>query len=52
MVLCEGPPERVATHPSSHTGRFLAPLLEGRAAQQPPAPKKTRKRAPAKKAAS
>jgi excinuclease ABC subunit A len=51
-VVAEGTPEEVAAHPASHTGRFLAPLLEGRAAQQPPAPKKTRKRAPAKKAAS
>jgi excinuclease ABC subunit A len=26
-VIVEGPPERVAAHPTSHTGRFLAPLL-------------------------
>jgi excinuclease ABC subunit A len=29
MVIVEGPPERVAAHPTSHTGRFLAPLLTG-----------------------
>ncbi|HEX7095752.1 MAG TPA: excinuclease ABC subunit UvrA, partial [Acidimicrobiales bacterium] len=27
-VVCEGPPEVVAQHPTSHTGRFLAPHLE------------------------
>jgi excinuclease ABC subunit A len=27
MVIAEGPPERVAKVPESHTGRFLAPLL-------------------------
>ena len=26
-VVVEGPPEAVAEHPTSHTGRFLAPLL-------------------------
>ncbi|MDQ3461876.1 MAG: ATP-binding cassette domain-containing protein, partial [Actinomycetota bacterium] len=26
-VIAEGPPELVAKHPDSHTGRFLAPLL-------------------------
>ena len=26
-VVCEGTPEDVAGHPTSHTGRFLAPLL-------------------------
>jgi excinuclease ABC subunit A len=26
-VIAEGPPERVAKVPESHTGRFLAPLL-------------------------
>ncbi len=28
-VIAEGPPELVAKHPDSHTGRFLAPLLAG-----------------------
>jgi excinuclease ABC subunit A len=27
LVLCEGPPERIAACPGSHTGRFLDPLL-------------------------
>ncbi|CAB4834555.1 MAG: excinuclease ABC subunit UvrA [Actinobacteria bacterium] len=27
LVVCEGPPEAVAAHPGSHTGRFLKPLL-------------------------
>ena len=27
-VVVEGPPELVAKHPTSYTGRFLAPLLE------------------------
>ena len=29
LVVCEGTPEQVAAHPTSHTGRFLKPLLEG-----------------------
>ncbi len=28
-VLISGPPEKVADHPASHTGRFLRPLLKG-----------------------
>ena len=35
MVVAEGTPEAVAATPESYTGQFLAPLLEGRAAQQP-----------------
>ncbi|CAB4687918.1 MAG: excinuclease ABC subunit UvrA [Actinobacteria bacterium] len=35
LVVAEGTPEQVAAHPESHTGRFLAPLLEGREAKQP-----------------
>jgi excinuclease ABC subunit A len=27
FVVCAGPPEQIARHPQSHTGRFLAPLL-------------------------
>ena len=34
-VVAEGTPEEVAAHPDSHTGRFLAPLLEGKEAEQP-----------------
>ncbi|HET7736243.1 MAG TPA: excinuclease ABC subunit UvrA [Nocardioidaceae bacterium] len=48
IVVAEGTPEEVAAHPDSHTGRFLAPLLEGRAAKPAPA---SRKRQPAKPAA-
>ena len=29
LVVCEGSPEEVAQHPTSHTGRFLKPLFEG-----------------------
>jgi excinuclease ABC subunit A len=36
MVVCEGAPEDIAGHPSSHTGRFLAPMLQ-RTAARPPA---------------
>jgi excinuclease ABC subunit A len=32
LVIAEGTPEEVATNEASHTGRFLAPVLEGRAA--------------------
>jgi excinuclease ABC subunit A len=35
MVVAEGTPEAVAADPDSHTGRFLAPLLEGKEAEQP-----------------
>jgi excinuclease UvrABC ATPase subunit len=28
LVIVEGSPEVVAEHAGSHTGRFLAPLLE------------------------
>ena len=27
MIVAVGPPEAIAAHPDSHTGRFLAPLL-------------------------
>ncbi|THV13239.1 excinuclease ABC subunit UvrA [Nocardioides caeni] len=59
-VVAEGTPEEVAAVAASHTGSFLAPLLDGRGAKQPgrprkaPAPepdkKSAAKRAPAKKA--
>lgn len=52
VVVAEGTPEDVAAHPDSHTGSFLAPLLEGRAATQPrrkrPASTAPTGRAPAK----
>jgi excinuclease ABC subunit A len=58
LVIAEGTPEDVAADPASYTGQYLAPLLEGRAAQAPkkvpakkrPATKTTAKKAPAKKA--
>jgi excinuclease ABC subunit A len=31
-IVVEGTPEDIAAHPTSHTGRFLRPVLEGRAA--------------------
>ena len=34
MVVAEGTPEQVA-RPASHTGLFLAPILQGRAALPP-----------------
>jgi excinuclease ABC subunit A len=50
-VVAEGTPEEVAEVAASHTGAFLKPILEGRAAQQPPAPRSApAKKAPAKKA--
>jgi excinuclease ABC subunit A len=36
VVVVEGTPEDVAAHIDSHTGRFLRPVLEGRAAQASP----------------
>ncbi|MDO9377364.1 MAG: excinuclease ABC subunit UvrA [Nocardioidaceae bacterium] len=32
QLIAEGPPETVAADPASHTGRYLAPVLQGRAA--------------------
>jgi excinuclease ABC subunit A len=40
MVVAEGPPEFVATVPESHTGRFLAKILDGEAVAAAAAPKK------------
>ncbi|WP_370290315.1 excinuclease ABC subunit UvrA [Nocardioides sp.] len=39
-LVAEGTPEHVASVEASHTGRFLRPLLEGREAEQPGAPRK------------
>ena len=39
-VVAEGTPEEVAAVAESHTGTFLAPILEGRGAQQPGAPRR------------
>ncbi|MBS41985.1 MAG: excinuclease ABC subunit A [Nocardioides sp.] len=64
LVVAEGTPETVAAHPDSHTGRFLAPMLEGREAVQskprpaseaplPPGARKVAgKKAPARKKAA
>jgi excinuclease ABC subunit A len=30
LIICEGTPEEVAEHPTSYTGKFLKPLLNGR----------------------
>ncbi|MGA8256127.1 MAG: excinuclease ABC subunit A, partial [Nocardioides sp.] len=51
LVVAEGTPEEVAANADSHTGRFLAPLLHGRAAAQP-TQKAPAKKAPAKKTAA
>ena len=63
LVVAEGTPEHVAGVAESHTGQYLAPLLEGREATQTPARKAPAdgavagargvvKKAPAKKAAT
>jgi excinuclease ABC subunit A len=39
-VVAEGTPEQIAATPASHTGRFLAPLLEATAATPEPARKR------------
>jgi excinuclease ABC subunit A len=66
LVVAEGTPESVAADPTSYTGQFLAPLLDGRAAKQPtrkkpasdapvgrpPAVRKAPAKKPAKKAAA
>ncbi len=58
-VVATGTPEDVAAHPDSHTGRFLAPLLDGKEARQPtrmvapkPDPREAARKAPAKKTAA
>jgi len=61
LVVAEGTPEQVAVDPASHTGQFLAPMLEGRAvtaaksagrrsATKAPARKPSVKKAASKKA--
>jgi excinuclease ABC subunit A len=52
LVVAEGTPEDIAAHPDSHTGTFLAPLLEGRAAKQPKRRRAAAATAPAKRAAT
>jgi excinuclease ABC subunit A len=46
-IVVIGTPEEVAAHPTSHTGRFLKPVLEGRGASV--APESGGKAAPKKK---
>jgi excinuclease ABC subunit A len=53
MVVAEGTPEEVAADPSSYTGQFLVPLLEGgRAGIAAPARRSPAKKAPARKSAA
>jgi excinuclease ABC subunit A len=42
QILAVGTPETVAANPASHTGRFLAPLLD-KAAAPAPAPRRKKK---------
>ncbi|WP_374607693.1 excinuclease ABC subunit UvrA [Thermomonas sp.] len=42
QIIASGTPEQVAANPASHTGRFLAPLLE-RAAAPAPTPRRKKK---------
>jgi excinuclease ABC subunit A len=57
-VVATGTPEQIAEADGSHTGRFLAPLLDGRSARPTPAKRAARKtaaaakRTPAKRAAA
>lgn len=52
-VVAEGTPEDVVAVAASHTGQFLKPLLDGRGAKQPGAPKRAPKvEVPAKKTAA
>jgi excinuclease ABC subunit A len=39
-IVAEGPPEFVATVPESHTGRFLAKILDPKAVEAAAGPKK------------
>ncbi|HMM10299.1 MAG TPA: hypothetical protein PKA35_14460, partial [Paracoccus solventivorans] len=47
VIVATGTPEDIATVPDSHTGRYLAPLLERTAAARPAAATKPRKAASA-----
>ena len=44
MIIAQGTPEDVAANPASHTGRFLAPLLEKNAARSASTPKPAAKK--------
>ncbi|GAB0116557.1 excinuclease ABC subunit UvrA [Acidisoma sp. 7E03] len=41
-IVAEGRPEDIAANPASHTGRFLAPLLEGQVVQERPRARRRR----------
>ncbi|WP_287598877.1 excinuclease ABC subunit UvrA [Thermomonas sp.] len=47
QIIAVGTPEEVAANPASHTGRFLAPLLEKHPASSAAAPRKSKKKADA-----
>ena len=47
QILAVGTPEDVAANPDSHTGRFLAPLLEKHPARSASTPRKQKKKADA-----
>jgi len=47
QIIAVGTPEEVAANPASHTGRFLAPLLEKHPASSAATPRKSRKKADA-----
>jgi excinuclease ABC subunit A len=47
-IIAQGTPEDVAANPASHTGRFLAPLLDTRRAGAKPAAKRVAGDAPKK----
>ncbi|WP_449446040.1 excinuclease ABC subunit UvrA [Thermomonas brevis] len=47
QILAVGTPEDVAANPDSHTGRFLAPLLEKHPARSASTPRKHKKKADA-----
>ena len=38
QIIAQGTPEEIAAHPASHTGRFLAPLLEKHTARSASSP--------------
>ncbi|MFN3702236.1 excinuclease ABC subunit UvrA [Thermomonas sp.] len=40
QIIAVGTPEQIAAHPASHTGRFLAPLLEKHPARSAPTPRR------------
>jgi excinuclease ABC subunit A len=46
-VIAEGTPEQIAAHSTSHTGRFLRPVLAGRQPSAPPRPVRRKEPDPA-----